>query len=151
MGEKIGRPSSSGCPPAIASKSFQRPAGRYTYVASPGATGAPPSNHFVRGMPTRMAATRIMVAQLAIQTGQTIQAPVSVTRCNTISSRTRRGPGVATTICFLSPGVEKTDGRPIRMSRAGKISQMDNWAAAHGPATHAIISARRRSPDVSGV
>jgi len=51
----------------------------------------------------------------------------------------------------LSPGVEKTDGSPIRMSRAGNISQTDNWAATHEPATHAMISARKRDPDVSGV
>jgi hypothetical protein len=54
-------------------------------------------------------------------------------------------------ICFLSPGVEKTNGSPVRMSRAGNISQTDNWAATHGPVTHAMISARKRDPDVSEV
>ena len=98
-----------------------------------------------------MAASTIMVAQHAIQPGQTIQAPATATKCNAISSKSRGGPGVATMIFFLSPGVEKTDGSPTRMSRAGNISQTDNWAATHEPATHAMISARKRDPDVSGV
>ena len=98
-----------------------------------------------------MAASTIMVAQHAIQPGQTIQAPATATKCNAISSKTRSGPGVATMICFLSPGVEKTNGSPVRMSRAGNISQTDNWAATRGPVTHAMISARKRSAGVGGV
>jgi hypothetical protein len=37
------------------------------------------------------------------------------------------------------------------MISAGKMSHKDSWAAAHGPDTHAMISTRKRSPDVSGV
>ena len=138
-------------PRQLLRNSFLGRIGAYIYGALPGATGTPPSSHFVRGIPTTIAASTIMVAQHAIQPGQTIQAPATATKCNAISSKTRSEPGVATMICFLSPGVEKTDGRPIRNSRAGNISQTDNWAATHGPATHAMISARKRRPDVSGV
>jgi len=31
------------------------------------------------------------------------------------------------------------------------MSQTDNWAAAHGPETHAMTATRKRSPDERGV
>ena len=105
----------------------------------------------MRGMPTTMANSTQRVAAIAAQAGQTSQAPAIATACSASSINTRSGPGVATMICRLSPRVEKTDGRPIRIISAGAMSQTDNWAAAQGPETHAMTSTRKRSPDESGV
>ena len=124
------------------------PIDREPYAAS---VGASRSSHRVRGTPTANAATTHAVAMAAIHAGQTTQAPAIATPCSASSNTTRSGPGVATNVCFLSPGVEKIAGRPTRMTTAGMASQIDQRVTAQGPHIHATISTRNRSPELSGV
>lgn len=65
----------------------------------------------------------------------------------------RIGPGVAIPVVFLSPGVLKTDGSPIRTSRAGRAAHPEPVASAvaHGPATHATSSTPKRVAEEAGV
>ena len=102
-------------------------------------------------MPVASATTTTAVAARAGKVGQTSQGAVTATACRANSRRARNKPGVATMICRLSPGVENIAGSPTRTTREGAISQGDCCATAQGPATQAINSTRKRSPELNGV
>ena len=93
----------------------------------------------------------MIVETTASHVDHTIHEAVTATPWSSNSTTTRSGPGVGTIICLLSRGVEKTDGRPIRRINAGTIIQPDYCDAAQEPATHAINSTRKRSPEDTGV
>ncbi len=109
-------------------------------------SGAPANNHLVLGTPENNATATTTVHGTASHAGHATHAPASATACNENSILTRFGPDVATTTCFLSPGVENIAGIAIKTIATGIASQTLIWAAAQGPATHAITSTPKRDP-----
>ena len=85
--------------------------------------------------------------------GQTNDAATTAAISRPSSIITRTGPGVGTTIWFLSPGVLKTAGTATSTNTIGTATQRlpVSEAAAHGPATHATISIKNRVADDAAV
>ena len=83
--------------------------------------------------------------------GQTNHGAVAATEYSNSSIIIRTGPGVGTITFCLSFFVENTLGSPTKTNIAGTASHIENRAKAHGPATQAISSQRKRRPAETGV
>ncbi len=97
---------------------------------------------------TRVTATS-RDTRTAARRGHTDHAAITAAASWSSTSRIVTVPGTATITCALSPGVEKTAGRPISTTTARTASGHEYVYRAHGVATQATASAAKRRADAT--